>query len=412
MGTRSEMRDMRTSEFPRAARLFAFLMLLLLVAAACASEPETPEAAPQADDAAVADPPDDDAAVDATDEDDDEDVGPVEPQTRTRLVIGFAGRVVDEAHAFYTSVPETMGWFAEEGISVDILNAAGGTEAVQAVIGEDANVAVTGPSTAFASREAGEPMTFVATTVQQLHLYPAVLDDSPIESVEDFAGATIGIPSLGTSLLPPLRGQIREAGLDPDSDVEFIPIGGSPQILQAYLNGEIDVMGLFDIAYALMRVQGHNVRTFDDDPFLETLAIGQGVMAMDPWLEQNEETIVGFLRAMVKGEVFAKENPECAAEMHWSLWPESLAVGVDEDEAREQGIAKVQQRSTGQFPVDGKWAMVDGDVMANWGEFLLFTGDIETEVDPDPVWTNRYIEQANEDVDHDEIAELARNTTC
>jgi NitT/TauT family transport system substrate-binding protein len=308
-----------------------------------------------------------------------------------------------------------MGWFAEEGVSVDVLNTAGGTEAVQLMIGGDADVSVTGPSTIFSSRQAGEPVIGVASTVQQLHLYPAVLADSPIQSVADFKGAVIGIPSLGTSLLPPLKAQIREAGLDPDADVEYVATGGAASTLAAYQSGDIDVLGLFDIAYALLEVDGYELRIFNDvneSPFLGTLAMGQGVITNADWVAANADTLVGFLRAMVKGEIFAKENPECAVRFHWSLFPESVPAGLDESDAFAQGLAKVRQRSTGQFAdASGNWAMMVPEVMQNWHDFLLENGEIATAQDVANAWTNQYIEEAN-NFDKEAVAELARNTSC
>lgn len=71
-------------------------------------------------------------------------------------------------------------------------------------------------------------------------VYWAVKEDSPIKSVKDFKGKTVGINVLGSGIWGPLAMHLRKNGLDPDKDIKLVE-APFPTQEDAIRSGRVDV---------------------------------------------------------------------------------------------------------------------------------------------------------------------------
>jgi ABC-type nitrate/sulfonate/bicarbonate transport system substrate-binding protein len=71
-------------------------------------------------------------------------------------------------------------------------------------------------------------------------VYWAVKDDSPIKSVKDFKGKTVGINVLGSGIYGPLAMHLRKNGIDPEKDIKLVE-APFPTQEDAIRSGRVDV---------------------------------------------------------------------------------------------------------------------------------------------------------------------------
>src|SRR5713226_2037799 len=71
-------------------------------------------------------------------------------------------------------------------------------------------------------------------------VYWAVKDDSPIKSIEDMKGKSVGTNVFGSGILGPMMLLLRKHGLDPEKDIKLVETG-FPGSEDAIRSGRIDV---------------------------------------------------------------------------------------------------------------------------------------------------------------------------
>jgi NitT/TauT family transport system substrate-binding protein len=139
----------------------------------------------------------------------------------------------------------------------------------------------------------------------------AVLADGPIKSPADFKGKNIGTFSTTSSRNFDGQAMIAAAGLNPKSDVSWVPVGFGVQAMTALKNGSVAGLILWDNAYATIENMGTKLRYFDF-PFQKNL-VGYTMITTDEKLKTDRKKIIGYLRGLAKGAVFAQVNPKAAS---------------------------------------------------------------------------------------------------
>ncbi|MCZ7536249.1 MAG: ABC transporter substrate-binding protein [Acidimicrobiia bacterium] len=119
-----------------------------------------------------------------------------------------------------------------------------------------------------------------------------VLDDSPITSAEQLRGGTIGTATVGVGQYFNGLAMVAAAGLDPETDVEWVSVGVGAQALQALESGTVDAIVLWDAAYADMENKGAAFRYFRF-PFQNEHHSAQW-MATDEFIDANRAAIIGL----------------------------------------------------------------------------------------------------------------------
>jgi len=139
-------------------------------------------------------------------------------------------------------VAEHAGYYTDEGLEVDFQFLDGGGEVVTQLLGGNGDIAniPVGP-TVEAIEQGNTDLRAVWNYVYGSIFYIAVPADSDIETAADLEGKTIGITDLAGGEVPIVRGVVQSAGLDPDTDVELVPIGAATALtVRAVEEGEVD----------------------------------------------------------------------------------------------------------------------------------------------------------------------------
>jgi ABC-type nitrate/sulfonate/bicarbonate transport system substrate-binding protein len=131
-----------------------------------------------------------------------------------------------------------------------------------------------------------------------------------INKPEDLKGKKVSGGQLQSRNTWVMKQVLKEMGLDPEKDVEFVPMSGaSDRRLQALLAGTIDAASLFPRHKAGLEAAGGK---FIYDKLHQ--APQEGFAAMGPWLQKNEDTAYAWARADIKARqwLFKPENKEKA----------------------------------------------------------------------------------------------------
>ncbi len=303
---------------------------------------------------------------------------------------------------YYAAVDQ--GFFEEEGLEVEIIPSGGDIVPQDALASGDVDYAIAWVPKVLGSIEGGANLTNVAQIFQRSGTLQVANADSGIESVADFEGKKIGSWGFGNEW------EIFAAMAAEGLDAESVEIVTQDFNMNAFLQGDIDAaqaMTYNEYAQVLETVNPDTDELYQPEDFnVISYEDTEGAMLQDAiWadterLESDEEyadTTVAFLKAVIKGWAFARDNVEEAAEITvnaGSAWPPTHELWMANETNKliwpaENGIGVIDEAAW-QQTVDGALAAVNEQ-----GQNLI------TEPPPDTAYDNQYIEKAIEELGDD-----------
>lgn len=315
-----------------------------------------------------------------------------EPQ---KITIAVGTTVIDASQANNTSIPLYTKCWEKEGLDVTI-QPINSTAGMQAVLSGQAQFVNMAPGAAIVARSKGAPLRSVYLNIRHNFQFPVVLESSPIKSIKDLKGKTIGVISYGAVLVNIIKGQLSEAGIDPDKDVTFVETGTGAQAITALRTGRVDIWGTWDSQIALAEDMGLKLRVFTS-PSAEKLTFGSAYFARDDYINAHPDVVAKLLRCAVQGTQITIADPRGAIRAHWQEFPASKPAGLDDAAAMKQALALVDMRikylklspgeQWGETPPASAQAMVD---------FLRANKQLAGPVEAKDVYTNQFIPAANQ----------------
>ncbi|QWF21217.1 ABC transporter substrate-binding protein [Nocardioides sp. LMS-CY] len=261
----------------------------------------------------------------------------------TRLVQVNADPSLAATVAFHTSVPEEMGYFADEGLEVEVQGIDGAETAAAMVQSGQADVVQAG-GPAMVQFAADKPDGLVAVYLNKSHSFRVVVpEDSDIRTAADLKGKTIGSVALAGSLYQYGRAVVEQGDLDPDSDVKWLPVGYGTQAAAAFQDGKIDAYAGADVFNAVIgSLIGSSMRVIEVPS--DTLPAFGAWLFRREMVEEQPEVVAGFIRATLRGMIFTDANPARAVDIHWKAYPSSKPTDADKDGVAEFWQDVVQER--------------------------------------------------------------------
>ncbi len=304
-----------------------------------------------------------------------------------------------------------LGFFEEEGLDVEISGAPGSTAATKLVGAGKADVSFVGYGPMVIAIDKGMPVISPWIVTRRNIFYIVVPEEGPIKTVKDLKGKRIGVYSYGSDGVPMAKAMAQEAGLDPEKDIELVPIGLGAQAVNAIKTGKVVGGSYWDTGIALMEVQGITFR------YLSTPGVdgtySSGYVMNTNWLKNNRDAAVRWLRAIAKAAVFIQTNPAASIKVHWKLFPASKKLGKQEDEEGQlkdmTHVLKARLRTVKQLSdTSVKIGWMDKKVWENTIDFYVKTGKIAKRIPAEKVFTNDMIDEAN-NFDMQRIIDMAKN---
>lgn len=216
-------------------------------------------------------------------------------------------------HAFLYEAEE-KGYFADEGLTVNIQSPAGVNDAMSMVAAGKADIGLYYQQDVIQARvEQNVPVKSVGAVVQAPLNIILSLKDKNITRPEDLAGKTIGYA--GTELSEALvRSIMKSSGADA-SDVKMVDVGF--ELMAAMTTGNVDatIGCLVNHEVPQMEKEGFEVNYFFPDDFGVPQYYEGIFLASDKMIEEEPEVIAAFLRGCQKGFADFKAEPDAVLQV-------------------------------------------------------------------------------------------------
>lgn len=213
-------------------------------------------------------------------------------------------------------VAKDNGYFAQEGLDVDIQHSSGSDAHLQLLAANKIQFATTVASTILKQRATSNvPIESVALFGQRGDTVLAVLADSGINSPKDFEGKTVGYKSFPA---PEYLGLLKAAGVD-RSKVREVGVGFDPRVLT---ERKVDVLPVFrsnepDTLHGL----GFDVKLFDPADY-GVPTLGVTYVVNGDWAAQHGELVTAFLRATMRAVAWILDHRDEAIDITMRYAPQ------------------------------------------------------------------------------------------
>jgi len=281
------------------------------------------------------------------------------------------------------TMAEDRGYYAEENLTVELQPLDGSSSAVQAVGAGSANIGFAGAGAILAAMSEDLPIKVVANHLQSTPTGILYRPENQVASFQDLRGLTIATQATGEDTVN-LFAFLRNAGLDPDSDVEIQVVDGAIKCT-LMLSGTVDACTGFST--------GHLVRAQAEDPTIEFLPfqsdelqpIGHSIIVNEDWLGDNEDVIRRFLRATYRGYLEADSNLEELAQIYIDRYPEEgLELYLESAVEAHKIMHSARTDEHG-------WGYMEAKPWTDLQTLLLESETITNETPANEIYTNEYL---------------------
>ena len=282
-------------------------------------------------------------------------------------------------------VGEALGYFADEGITVELLPSDTSIPYVAFVQNGQADLAMLDPNETINAVIAGANINTVYEVMQNAPEGIAVLAGGEFTSMSDLVGTTVGLVSDRDRAF--LQAALDVAGHSID-DVDTVILGESvPTLAAAIRDGNVSAISGSVFDWAALVANGIEIDTITPE---ELLASPANTLAMNADLiDEQREAMEGFFRAWSKGMHVGAVNPEAVELMLRQAVPE-------EWEVEAAGIGLFQGVLPMNISTTERLGDLQTDVWTNVQPRMVSSGAIEEEVDVSTFLNDTYIAAANE----------------
>ena len=201
-------------------------------------------------------------------------------------------------------IARDKGIFREERIEAEVTYIQGNVRGVQSLVAGEVQFGIAGSAGPISAKAAGEDVVIVAVPMNRLDY--TFVSRQPIKRASDLNGKKIGIGSIGGSDEVATRIALEHLGIDPAS-VAKVQVGGSSERLAALRAGSVDAANIGGATFIGGGAGLYKV--------LDLLELGvefpfTAIFTTKKFAAANKETVLGLLRAYMRGVRFFQQNKE------------------------------------------------------------------------------------------------------
>ncbi len=208
-------------------------------------------------------------------------------------------------------IAQGAGFYQDEHVNVKTLLVDGTAKVVPACARGEADICPIGIEAAIQAYDQGLHMKMFLTRASKFGYVIAVLEDSPIKTLADLKGRTIGVHTLtGSSPVLTTQSALATVGLR-STDYTFVAIGMKDSAANALSSGQVAAAALPLYELIPYIVGGLKLRIFHH-PTLANSA-NAGYLASPSILSTKRVAVGHFARAIVKASLLVHYHPDVAA---------------------------------------------------------------------------------------------------
>lgn len=329
--------------------------------------------------------------------------------SQTKVTVGFATSI-DATYAPLLFA-EGMGFFKEEGLAVEFASFKGAAVLLPQIVNGGLTFGFPNPDILILSHDEGKdplPVKFFFNGSPRSIWEFAVLEDSPIKSIDDLKGRKLGVGAMTFGNIPITRALLRDRNITAGTDIEFAPVGiGAPAFL-ALTSKKVDALNLWDAQHLTLENAGVKLRRLQIPEKYKSL-FSNGFVAHNDLYKQNPKLIAGFGRAMARGMIACQINLDGCIESFWRMYPAQRPTSDEVTQRqnlkriiefrRDQVLDRMKDRTMGTY-ADAGWK--------NFIDVLHAGGQLKsTNIPVDQLYDGSFV-QAFNDFDMDRTAASAK----
>ncbi|MBI4528943.1 MAG: ABC transporter substrate-binding protein [Deltaproteobacteria bacterium] len=225
------------------------------------------------------------------------------------LILGTTSKTVGYMGPW---VAKRKGFFAAEGLNVDIPILKSSTTGIQALIGGSTHFDATSIDTMIGAYEKGAQDMEAVGGVINGATYTLVAAKK-FRSFKDLKGATIGVSSLTSGATSLLRLMLEKNGLNYPRDFVLLSVGGTPERFTALQSGRVDAVILAaPLSFKALDLGFSKIGDVFD---FVTHYQHSALIVKKSWARDNVDTVHRVLRALARSFQWLHHNREEAASL-------------------------------------------------------------------------------------------------
>jgi NitT/TauT family transport system substrate-binding protein len=329
-----------------------------------------------------------------------------------KVTIAVATTVLNVTYP-WLMMAQALGYWHQEGYDVQVQPVGASLQAVQQMVGGNAQLGEIDSAVVLQANVVTKiPLRFVMNGVIDTRI--SVLEDGDIKSVADLKGKAIGVFSLASGAIPLIKSYLAANGLDPNKDVNIIPVGFGAQPVDALRTNKVQALVYWGSANANFENVGLKLRYFSDPAWSKIP--GFSLVALQKTIDADPDMIVAIARGAAKASLFAETNPDCVRKLQWAHWPDTKPRGApDEATAAKWDLRNLSsQLFTMQQAYDLDGSKLWGSIVAlDYGrmqDFMFETKQVTEKVPNETfmITVPNFYQKIN-DFDHDAVIAQAKS---
>lgn len=278
-------------------------------------------------------------------------------------------------------VADAKGYYKDAGLKVELRHHGAGEDQFGALVAGQEDMMFAGGDEVLQAASRDVAIVYVAEVFTQYPVGLVVPASSPIQSVADLKGHTVGIPGAYGATYIGLLALLQSAGLtEQDVDVQSIGFTQVP----ALLSNRVDaVMGYINNEPIQLQKAGMEVRTFPVSAAKPL--ISNGLAAMQKELDTHPDRVKAIVEATLRGAAYTREHPEEAVTISAKYVP-----GLAESDKAADALA-VLKATIPILQQTGKAGASDPNDWQSMADFLHANGQLTKPVDVSKVFSNAYL---------------------
>ncbi len=226
---------------------------------------------------------------------------PASSQIATRTSVSLIYEAIAATNATLW-LAEDARMFEKYGLDAKIVHARGAVP-VQALVSGSAEFGAFSGSSAIAAVLAGSDLVFVAAKGNYAVMSFWVRKDSPVKTLADLRGKTIGVTRAGSATHTIARLALKSAGIN-EREIKFLHHGGLPESFASLDKGIVDA--------SMGSPPRPGVRELVDLSALKIPFLQGAIEVQRSFLQNKRDTVLNLLKAYVETIKLAKDKPELA----------------------------------------------------------------------------------------------------